>query len=222
VKQVHGIWLPDGDIHIAEHLGKGPEYKGKGTYQFAKIEACILACEGAKRTNVAIDVGAHVGTWSRVLVDSFEHVVAFEPMHHLFECLERNLEGVENIHLNNWAVAAANGYVDMIKAVENSGNCRVAVERDRAQRTKLRCIALDSYERAFRGGVDFIKIDTEGYEVPVIVGAEQLIKTHRPFVMIEQKHAAHGFGQFEAFDLLKSWGMVEVYARAGDYLLRFQ
>lgn len=221
MKQVQGVWLPDGDTHFADHLARGPEYKGKGTYQFAKIEAAILQCEGAGRTNVAIDVGAHVGTWSRVLVDTFAHVVAFEPMHHLFECLEKNLEGVDNIHLNNWAVGVTNGWIEMIKSVENSGNCRVAVQKDRAERTKLRCIQLDSYDRAFAAGVDFIKIDTEGFEVPVIMGAAKIIQTHKPFIMIEQKHAAFGFGQFDALDLLKSWGMVESYARSGDYLLRF-
>lgn len=220
MKQVHGIWLPDGDIHISDHLGRGPVYKGKGTYQFAKIEACILACEGAKRTGLALDIGAHVGTWTRVLADIFAEVVAFEPMPHLYECLIANTAGMGNVHLNNVAVTSNGGQMRMITVAENSGNCRVATERDRETIT-VRAISLDRYERAFnRAGVDFIKIDVEGHEFNVLKGGENTIKRFRPFIMIEQKHGDLS-RRYLALDLLKSWGMEEVYTRSGDYLLRF-
>lgn len=223
MKNVKGIWLPDGDSHIAGHLADGPLHNGKGTYQFVKIEAAILRCEAEGRTGIALDIGAHVGTWSMILAETFDRVIAFEPMPHLFECLQKNLEGVENVRLNNFAVSSNGGPIRMASVVENSGNCRVATDKDRETIT-ARAVSLDRAIADYPAGVDFIKIDVEGYETAVITGAENLIKRCKPFIMIEQKPGTdgrYGFKQFTALELLKSWGMVEIYKRSGDYLLRF-
>ena len=46
---------------------------------------------------------------------------------------------------------------------------------------------LDSFENFFNGQqIDFIKIDTEGFEYEVLKGAEKIIKKHKPkFIQME-------------------------------------
>jgi FkbM family methyltransferase len=49
--------------------------------------------------------------------------------------------------------------------------------------------------------VDFLKIDCEGYELPVVVGGEQTIRRWGPTIIVEQKPnipQRYGFDQFGA------------------------
>ena len=47
--------------------------------------------------NIAIDVGANVGLWSKPLTKKFNRVIAFEPMPQVLECLEKNVQGLMKI-----------------------------------------------------------------------------------------------------------------------------
>ena len=70
--------------------------------------------------------------------------------------------------------------------------------------------------------VDFIKIDTEGYELFVVRGAEQTIKRCRPTMIVEQKgHGMQyfGFRKEEAVELLETWGMKRVKVMSGDWIM---
>lgn len=222
MKNVRGIWLPDDDNHISMHLERGPTFEGKGTYQFAKIEACIEHCRAAGRTGIALDVGAHVGTWSRVLAKFFDRVIAFEPMPHLFECLARNVAKHENVAIVPRALSNTIGRITMQRVADNSGNCRVAEDDDVNECVEVDVDQIDNL--ALPGGVDFIKIDVEGYEPSVLTGGRETIQRDKPLILIEQKAATtgrYGYGQFTALELLKSWGMKEVYYRSGDHLMEF-
>src|SRR5688572_32728595 len=88
MKKIKGIWLPDGDTHFAAHLEAGPEHDGAGTYQFAKIDMAMKMVP-TERRGMALDIGGHVGLWSRVLASCFRGVIAFEPVPHLAECFRR-------------------------------------------------------------------------------------------------------------------------------------
>lgn len=222
MREVNGIFLPAGDSHIADHLLRGPLYKDKGTYQLAKIEACIEHCRAAGRIGLALDIGAHVGTWSRVLADVFEQVSAFEPMEHLRQCFLKNVP-MDNVQLWNCGLSDKTGFLAFAKVIDNSGNCRVALDTDKFEvKTSVDTIRLDEFNVSRR--VDFIKIDVEGFEVNVLRGAEVTIKTSKPFIMIEQKPATegrYGHKQFDGLELLKAWGMEQVYYRSGDHLMKF-
>ncbi len=78
---------------------------------------------------------------------------------------------------------------------------------------------LDSFELK---DVDFIKIDTEGYELYVVKGAEETIKRCKPTMIVEQKgHGMKyfGFGKEEGVELLESWGMKRVANMSGDIIM---
>ncbi len=78
---------------------------------------------------------------------------------------------------------------------------------------------LDSYRFT---DVDFIKIDTEGFERNVVKGAERTIKEYRPTLIVEQKgHGAtyYGYRKEEALEVLESWGMKRAMEIAGDWVM---
>jgi FkbM family methyltransferase len=214
MKQVHSIWLPDNDDHFATHLERGQEYNGAGTYQFAKLSEAMKYIPAAKR-RVAVDVGAHVGLWSRVLADMFDHVIAFEPVHQLNECFVKNVTA-ENVRLCTFAL---NDYPDILMMgndnAGNSGNWRINPKGD----TEAVAVCLDEFEMV---DVDFLKIDVEGRELNVIKGAKRTIQRCKPFMVIEQKPGnaeKYGYGQTDAVDLLNSWGAKVIWIKSGDYFM---
>jgi FkbM family methyltransferase len=216
---VEGISLPLGDTHFAEHLAKGPAFKGKGSYQFAKIEAA-LAVVPPDRRGLALDVGAHIGLWSRVLAYSFARVIAFEPLPALHPHFMHNTDDVQNITFIPCAVGAECGELDIITVVDNSGNGHVAPAGvPGAFIARVEAVTIDSLNLH---DVNFIKIDVEGFELPVIEGGQRTIRRDKPVMVVEQKPnnaERYGRGRLAAVELLQSWGYEIAWERSGDFCL---
>tara|TARA_Y100000592_G_scaffold67724_1_gene105217 strand:- start:512 stop:802 length:291 start_codon:yes stop_codon:yes gene_type:complete len=53
---------------------------------------------------------------------------------------------------------------------------------------------------------DFLKLDVQGSELDVVLGAEQTIKLYKPFVYIETKEGS------EALEVLLSWGYRKLHS----------
>ncbi|TBE54465.1 FkbM family methyltransferase [Rhizobium ruizarguesonis] len=211
MKEIRGIWFPDGDTHFAAQLAHNPQIDGRGTYQFRKYQEALRHGRGRGH---AVDIGAHVGLWSRVMALDFAKVTAFEPLSEHVACFERNVAAV-HVTLHAVALAEKAGALRLAADRINSGNAAVA---DTGEAVRAR--TLDSFRLK---GVDLIKIDVEGFEVPVISGGEKTLKRDRPAVIVEQKPNGsaerYGRGTTDAVDLLRSWGAEVVWEIGGDFLL---
>lgn len=219
--QHQGIWLPDGEKHLIGWMNKAGEIvDGRGSYQIHKLRAAL---EHVKKFRVAVDVGAHCGLWSMQLAKRFERLHAFEPVERHRACFLMNLRDCDNVDLYGCGLGEKKGFVAIESQPDSSGDSRVAayaedaLENPRAPMVPLK--TLDSFEFPI---VDFIKIDTEGYELYVVRGAEQTIKRCRPTMIVEQKgHGMKyfGFRKEEAVELLESWGMKRVVNMSGDIVM---
>ena len=83
MKNVAGIYLPDGEAHLPEYL-----VNSGGVYQPRQLNRSLMF---VMNWELAIDIGAHVGMWSQHLVQKFQRVIAFEPMPQMRACLDRNV-----------------------------------------------------------------------------------------------------------------------------------
>jgi FkbM family methyltransferase len=202
-KVVKGIHFPDQE----KHLTTFDEVVKNGTYQKEKIDACIKHC---KQFRTAIDVGAHIGLWSRHLTDHFNEVHAFEPIKEHRELFEKNVEG--NYKLYKYALGKKPDFIRMNLDPENTGHTHVDDEGIPAT-----LIDLDAFEIK---NVDFIKIDTEGYELFVLEGGRGIIEENQPLICVEQKFSKYTEDK-AAVKFLESLGyeVVEVIHR--DYIMRF-
>jgi FkbM family methyltransferase len=213
MKQIEGIWLPDNDIHFEYHLKGNPKFQDKGTYQFDKLKAALDMIPEDRR-RVCIDVGAHVGLWSRVLAHKFQTLYAFEPVAELCECFRKNVDTV-NVELIESALGAKTGKEVMVNDdPSNSGNWRIG---SLGAPTSINTLDEFRYE-----DVDFIKIDTEGTELRVLIGAINTIKRYRPFILVEQKlgHAErYGHEQLDAVHFLVKHGAKLLWTKSGDYFM---
>lgn len=224
-KLVGGVWLPKSEVHFVDmmlHNRKRTRVvAGKHTYQYHKIEA-VLRHQPAARRRVCLDIGAHVGLWAMWLTEAFALVHSFEPVPLHANLFERNVE-MAKARLHRVALGRESGSVSVTVPLQQTGGAHVATpqassDADSETWHGVPMVTLDSLNIA---DVDLIKIDVEGYELPVIEGGRETIVRWRPNIVIEQKgnEAAFGEPRNAAVRCLKDWGMREIQVISGDYIM---
>ena len=214
--QAHGWWFADQDTHFAHMIDKNIKKGGPPTYQ----EPVRRKSFGyVNRFGVAIDIGANVGLWSRDLAQRFERVIAIEPVETFTECLKKNVPW-QNLEVWPIALGTEDTKIDMIVTEGNTGHSHVDLSTIGSGQVQMK--KLDSLGLNF-DSIDYIKIDCEGYELQILQGGENIIKYHKPTIVVEQKlHTDTGITketQYGAVDLLKSWGARELGRVRNDCIL---
>lgn len=134
-----------------------------------------------KDFNVVFDVGANIGEWTTLIsaVSPKASIFAFEPSAHTFESLKKNCSTLKNVRLENIGLGDANEqksfYIYGEDSVLNS-----AIKRDNIQQEKTETVIFKTLDTFCKENdinhISFLKIDTEGNEVYVLRGAEDMIK----------------------------------------------
>lgn len=212
----NGWWFPDHETHLPRMIEKSVSKGLPPVYQSAARQRSIELCS---QHRVALDVGSNIGLWSRDLVESFDHVIAFEPVAEFRECLLLNVPA-DNLEIQTVALGNENTQANMIITQDNAGHSHIDPASFGSGLTTV--VTLDSLNF---DTVDYIKIDCEGFEYRVLQGAEQTIRRCRPVVVVEQKpHMAYSadYGQFAAVELLQSWGMIRLDQVRDDWIMGWQ
>lgn len=216
MKIVKGIALPDSEEHLVGYLDRAPLVDGKATYQLHKYQAALARFKGR---GLAIDVGAHVGLWSRVMVRDFAAVIAFEPVAEHAALWRENVKA-PNARLQQTALGAKHGTVIMGRPAGNSGNTRVALKAGAGGQSAI--MSTIDAEVGGMDSIDFLKVDCEGYEMFVLQGGRETIQRCKPAIIVEQKpgNAQHfGLREIDAVHLLQGWGYVAREVISGDYIM---
>ena len=147
------------------------------------------------RGDVAIDIGANLGYYTRPLsaiVGKEGAVYAVEPVPVIFDVLRRNVAGRKNVHLLNYALGAEECAVEMandsVAEAGYFGTGRNFVSEGALSGKAIKFTAqmrCGSELFAELERVDFIKCDIEGYERVVMPEMRAIIERHRPTVLIE-------------------------------------
>jgi hypothetical protein len=80
-----------------------------------------------KTFNTAIDVGGHIGFYSRAMSENFDRVISFEPNPENYKCLAQNCPDVDAY---NCALGDTNTYASLFIDNNNSGNCYITPGKD--------------------------------------------------------------------------------------------
>jgi FkbM family methyltransferase len=148
----------------------------------------------------AFDVGANVGLFTVVMsraVGPRGRVIAVEPVSDTVGKLQKNLERNHciNVAVVEGAAAALNGQVPLIltddPALHTAGGELIA-GHPTMQTTTVNAYALDElWNAAGQPRVSLIKIDVEGGELAVLLGAAQMISQCQPALIIEVNDPHH-------------------------------
>jgi FkbM family methyltransferase len=114
-------------------------------------------------------------------------VHSFEPTTVNFECLQKNTESLDNVVLHRCGLGEKETVLS-IKLPQDSNNCGnfSIVDFDSTINTieeTISVVTLDSQNLA----PDLIKIDVQGFDYNVLVGAAGTIRAHKPVIIIESE-----------------------------------
>lgn len=183
MKTAKGWAFPEADEFMVAEL------KDDGTYQAPNLYAAL---DFVTDFSCAIDGGAHIGTWSKLLNERFQRVIAVEPSPDTFAALVTNMAafGCAQVESRNVALGKTAGFVSMTldekgASMKNTG-ARFVQPGD-----EIRMVTIDSWNLPTLG---FLKLDIEGSEPAALEGARATLKRCKPVVLFEHKFLWKRFG----------------------------
>ena len=161
-----------------------------------------------------IDCGALIGSWTINWYDRCEKIEAFEPNLQILPGYKNNTKHIKNLSLHEVALGDNPGTVAM------DYGAHVGTYHVTKSNGPIEIRTLDSYN--FQD-VDVIKIDVEGFEVPLLDGAKETILSNRPWIQIEANKTGERYGRpkTKILEKLASFGMKRVAKKWPDQIWRF-
>jgi len=159
-----------------------------------------------------IDIGAHIGYYTLLFakcVGADGRVISFEPFPDNFALLQKNvqLNGLSQVQPRPQAVFSAAREITLAVPDHTLNPGQGSVSHASGSRKFLvQAVCLDSFcaQEALRP--DLIKMDVEGAEQDVLLGARQTIAQWRPKLLIELHHFDGDALAHPVPDLLADWG----------------
>jgi FkbM family methyltransferase len=188
------IWIDYGWMRLPFH-GDGDKqevYYHLNGKQWWEDETAILS-RYMKHGDVAIDVGANLGFLTGVLsklVQSKGQVHSFEPSPTTYAKLDEVIHAnrYDNVSTYNVGCGESEGRMTLHRTA-SSGDSTLHSEKNcyRGIRStqEVRIVRLDNFLEAKFDRLDFLKIDTEGFEDCVLAGAIGLLQKFKPIIYIE-------------------------------------
>lgn len=165
-----------------------------------------LARHLVDRRRAAVDVGANLGLFCRVLAERATEVFAFEPNPYPLRYLLRVADA--NVHVLQAAASDETGEAELSVPrtprgwSSNGARLDDGVQRDDA-RVRVPVVRLDDLDLP---PVGFLKIDVEGGEIRVLRGAQALIARDRPALFVENEIHHAGEAARAVFDFVLTRG----------------
>jgi FkbM family methyltransferase len=186
--------------------GVGFQLLNSSSFDQGEIDFVLALLERLKAYHgngvVAIDCGANIGVhtieWAK-LMHSWGHVLAFEAQERLFYALAGNIAinnclnasakfaavgaecGIINIPEPNYLVPASYGSLEL-RQTPTTEFIGQPIDYSAAAARTVEQVSIDSFQFA---RVDFIKIDVEGMEMDVLMGAQSTLERCKPLLLIE-------------------------------------
>lgn len=149
--------------------------------------------------DVIYDIGAFAGFYAVIAarhVSPEGQVYAFEPIPEHADRIRYNAEinDLENLNVVKAAVCDKNGTVNF-ESQEFFGRNSIMEYDEGSNSITVSAITLDSWMKNHRPP-DVIKMDIEGAEIDALRGATELIRKHRPIMLIEVHWKGQDFVDF--------------------------
>jgi FkbM family methyltransferase len=169
MKKQKGIWIPEKDTWY----GWSENFESR---EYKKLQL---------GGNLCLDIGAHVGIWTKRLSRDFFQVLCFEPLQKHIECHKKNCEDLNNVTLYEYALSDVETDSIMTTRDYNSGMSTLLEQKFKNKDTNTVIVKTKTLDSINLPKIDFIKIDVEGYEAQVLSGAKETIIKWKPKIYIE-------------------------------------
>ena len=179
MKKINGFFFPEWDNHFVNY------FNDKIGYQEPQRNRALSY---VKDFIVAVDCGAHVGLWSKDIVNFFETTYCFEPVPEYFECLKANIKQKNSILINKGlGKENSNAKIFIPFNSGNSGNAKIIDSKDKNKylENSLVDIQIMKLDKLKLKKIDFLKIDVEGFGLSVLEGMVETLNKCNPVICLE-------------------------------------
>ena len=190
MKKIKSYYIPKEDKSYEIYFSKFDHY------QEAQRNRALAQ---VKNWNLAIDIGANIGLWSRELTNFFDKTICFEPNLNSIKCLKKNIITKKDI-IYNCALGSKNedkelftsinsgasSFINYVKVDYNSDGSKIYDKWP--QGTKKQLVKVKKLDEFNYYEIDFIKIDVQGYEFEVLKGAKKTLEINSPIICIEEEY----------------------------------
>lgn len=171
-----------------------------------------VVSETVRKGMTVIDIGAHHGYYSLYFakcVGPTGRVFSFEPVPENLALLRKNilLNGISWIEIFRDAVFSCTKDISFAAPDEsdNSGEGSLT-EGSKGRQILVHAVTLDSFCNSAHRLPDVIKMDVEGAELDVLLGAKDVLKQCSPKLLIELHHFDGNVAAHPVPGLLQGWG----------------
>jgi FkbM family methyltransferase len=176
-----------------------PEYVSSkiGRYGYFETDMTSMFIDVLRPGMKIYDVGSHFGYFSMLaseIVGESGHVFAFEPTAATFQVLQENAARRDNITCNNVAAFRETGEITFLDQglgdsslnfiVNDEAGINTELQHHEASLIRVPAVKLDEFADD-HGDPDFVKIDAEGAEGPILEGMSQIIERCHPAISLE-------------------------------------
>lgn len=198
-EQAGGLYLSDAESYIMS--GSGQRRMLRFDPGLFEPDITYLMQRLIRPDDAVIDVGANIGfhTVTMARAAAKGRVYAFEPVSEMLEqnALNCTLNGLDNVTFFDCALGDRSERRNMHVSVGNADlqgtntlideSHHLAARDARYETRAVSVIRLDDLaaQLDLKPRLGFMKIDTEGFDTHVLEGALQLIRTHRPVMLVE-------------------------------------
>ena len=182
------VRLIDGDVTVEFDLSIPSHRHFYFTYDLTSAPETYLIKHLGTSDGAFIDVGANIGYFTLVAAKYNGHVIAFEPSSHAYVGLQHNLQlnpGLAS-KVTCYQLGLFNevGDASLFNCAENPG--MASLKPFLPQHTKVETVRLARMDDLLGDTpIHFIKVDVEGAEFDVLLGAQNILRRCRPVVLCE-------------------------------------
>jgi len=206
----------DLDAFMYDYLSRFGKYEG---------EVASILSELITKNTTFIDVGANIGYFTVLFSRLARTVYAFEPVPSIFGSLLRNisLNNLQNVRALRCAVSKEPGRVRIFESKISEGHDSTIKRSEHDGSILVDAVSLDEAVEPSAGSI-VLKVDTEGSEMDVVLGAMRLIGSGRVSAIVlewARRIYPRVTNLRDRFALYSTLGSVEVLdERRGSYKVR--
>jgi len=188
VKIIKSYFIPEDDEGYERYFSKFDHY------QEAQRNRALAQVND---WNLAIDIGANIGLWSRELTNFFDKTIFFEPNLNCIKFLKKNII-TEKAIIYNYALGSKNEEKELFTPINSGGSsfinlAKIGYNSDGSkiygkwpQETKKQLVKVKTLDEHNFEKIDFIKIDVQSYEYEVLKGAKKTLEINSPTICLEE------------------------------------
>lgn len=199
----HGTFIVNRfDYNLELAAGQGGwllEHGSVNTYEAQVAYMHILN----KNNPVIFDVGANIGTFTSWMAKAFPNpqIYAFEPQRIVYQMLCGNMaiNNIDCVYAYNLALGKTNSMSEIFEPdynhMQNYGGFSLVgdtIPRSN-KKSNVEIVTIDEFVSKYHiKWVDFIKVDAEGMDLDVLIGASKTISECKPTILVEYDNSVPG------------------------------